>query len=252
VTDNAKPAKYFVRFSQDEDFDKISAFYDVNSHKNVLKREHDLMKQLTEDGAVVIVEDEKGNIVAASITYAHKAKDEHGVEHIQWQELGTTRCVLNGYPGLFDAMIAMQTLRAFLVEPPDNMFVAQMETTPVQNLAKKLGWRAMGEDPPDAMLEAKKKTVSDGHATKNDWYVCGMEALPTMAKWMEATIENPVITNKKTGQQIELDFTKSSFFNMFKDEIKNLAARDFGDVNKPDRDQSMHQRRDKWLKKFFR
>lgn len=249
---DAKPPKYFIRFSQDADFDKISDFYDLNSHKNVLKRQTELMKQLTEDGAVVIVEDEKGKIVAASITYAHSAKDEHGVEHIKWQELGTTRCVLNGYPGLFDAMIAMQTLRAFLVEPPDNMFVAQMETTPVQNLAKKLGWREMGSEPSDDMLEAKKKTVTHGHATKNDWYVCGMEALPTMAKWMENAVDNPVVTNKKNGEQIELDFSKSSFFNMFKDEIKNLANRDFGDVNAPDKNQNMHQRRDKWLKKFFR
>ncbi|MBL8711435.1 MAG: hypothetical protein JNM12_00940 [Alphaproteobacteria bacterium] len=249
---DVKPPKYFIRFSQDADFDKISDFYDLNSHKNVLKRQTELMKQLTEDGAVVIVEDEKGKIVAASITYAHSAKDEHGVEHIKWQELGTTRCVLNGYPGLFDAMIAMQTLRAFLVEPPDNMFVAQMETTPVQNLAKKLGWRELGGDPSDDMLEAKKKTVTHGHATKNDWYVCGMEALPTMAKWMENAVDNPVVTNKKTGEQIELDFSKSSFFNMFKDEIKNLANRDFGDVNTPDKNQNMHQRRDKWLKKFFR
>lgn len=246
-----KPTKYFIRFSQAEDFDRIWDFYDINAHKNVLKREHDLMKQLAEDGSIVLVEDEKGKIVAASITYSHKAKDEHGVEHVKWLELGTTRCVLNGYPGLFDAMIAMQTLRSFLVEPPENMFVAQMETTPVQNLAKKLGYREMGE-PSEAMLRAKEKTVSNGHATTNDWYVCGMEGLPIMAKWMEAAVENPILTSKKTGEQIEIDFSKSSFFNMFKDEIKNLAARDFGDVNKPDRAQNMRARRDKWLKNFFR
>src|SRR5476651_2251495 len=108
------PKKYFIRFSKTEDFDNISDFYDLNGHKNVLKRQTDLMKQLTEDGAVVIVEDDKGKIVAASITYAHKATGKDGVERIEWQELGTTRCVLNGYPGLFDAMITMQTLRAFL------------------------------------------------------------------------------------------------------------------------------------------
>jgi hypothetical protein len=245
--------KYYIRFSTTEDFDKILDFYDLNAHKNVLKRDHDLMKELAENGSVVLVEDEKGKIVAASITYSHKALDEHGVEHVQWLELGTTRCVLNGYPGLFDGMIAMQTLRAFLVEPPENMFVAQMETTPVQNLAKKLGWREMAGGPSEALLEAKVKTVSGGaHATRNDWYVCGIEGLPTMAKWMEKAIENPVVTNKKTGEQIELDFSRSTFFNMFKDEIKNLAGRDFGNVDTPDRDQNLRQRRDKWLKKFFR
>lgn len=247
-----KPEKYYIRFSLAEDFDRISDFYDLNSHKNVLKRQLDLMRQLADDGSIVLVEDEKGKIVAASITYAHTVADKNGVEHVEWLEIGTTRCVLNGYPGLFDAMIAMQTLRSFLVEPPENMFVAQMETTPVQNLAKKLGWRSMDGGPSAELLEAKKKTVTNGHATGNDWYVAGIESLPVTAKWMENAVDNPVLTNKKTGEKIELDFSKSTFFTMFRDEIKNLAKRDFGDVDNPDRNQNMHQRRDKWLKKFFR
>lgn len=249
---DAKPPKYFIRFSQEADFDKLSDFYDLNSHKNVLKREHDLMKKMTEDGAVILVEDEKGKIVAASITYAHMAKDERGVEHIKWQEVGTTRIALNGFSGIFDAMIALQGLRGFLVEPPDTTFVAQMETTPVQNLAGKLGWRKMEGGPPAELLAGKGKTVADGHATANDWYVFGIEAMPVAAKWLENAMKNPVLTNKKTGEQIELDFSKSTFVAMFKDEIKNLAARDFGDVDKPNPAQNLHQRRDVWLKKFFR
>jgi len=246
------PDKYYIRFSQTADFDKLSEFYDLNTHKNVLKRQIDLMKQLTEDGAVVLVEDEKGKIVAASITYAHKVTGKDGVEHVEWQELGTTRCILNGYPGLFDVMIAMQTLRAFLVEPPENIFVAQMETAPVQNLAHSLGWRRIDGGPSQALLDAKGKTVSSGHATNNDWFMCGLEGLPTMAKKMEKIIADPVIEHRKTGEKIELDLGKSSFFNMFKDEILQLAKKDFGDVEKPDQKQSVHQSRDKWLKKFFR
>jgi hypothetical protein len=254
MTDAKKPAKYFIRFSQAEDFDKISEFYDLNAHKNVRKREHDLIKHLAEDGAVILVEDEKGRIVASSITYAHKGLDDKGVEHVMWQELGTTRCVLNGYTGIFDAMIAMQALRAFLVEPPENMFVSQMHTSAVQGLAGKLGWRRAAEVPP-GLMEAKKSTVAPedlGAVSTNNWFVFGMEGMPVAAKWLENAVENPVLTNKKTGEQIELDFSKSTFFTMFKDEIKNLAARDFGDVEKPDQKQSMRQRRDLWLKKHFR
>lgn len=252
MTGEKKPEKYYVRFSKTSDFTKISEFYDLNAHKNVLKREVDLMKKMTEEGNVVLVEDEHGKIVAASITYPHRAKDEHGVEHIQWHEVGTTRIALNGYQGIFDAMIAMQTLRGFLVEPPDNMFVAQMETTPVQNLAKKLGWREIPGGASAEMLEAKSHTVTNGHATSNDWYCFGMEAMPVAAKWLENALENPVFAHKKGGADIELDFSRSTFVQMFKDEIKNLSKRDFGDVNKPDAKQSMHQRRDKWLKNFFR
>ncbi|MDE1152640.1 MAG: hypothetical protein PW788_08900 [Micavibrio sp.] len=247
-----QPKKYFVRFSNANDFDKISDFYDLNSHKNVLKRQTELMEKLTEDGAVIIIEDEKGTIVASSITYAHKTTDKDGVEHVNWQEIGTTRSVLNGFPGVFDAMIAMQTLRAFLVEPPEKTFAAQMETLPVQTLAGKLGWRRLQGDPPEKLLEGKAKTVADGHATDNDWFILGLEGLPTMAKWMEKTMDNPVLENKKTGEKIELDFSKSTFFKMFSYEIRNLAKRDFGDINTPDPQQNVKSSRDKWLKNFFR
>jgi len=251
VTD-AKPPKYFIRFSQETDFNKVAAFYDINAHENVLKRENDLIRKMVDDGAVIIVEDEKGTIVASSITWPHKVTDANGVEQTKWHELGTTRCVLNGYPGLFDAMIAIQSLRSFLVEPPENVFVARMLTTPVQGLARKLGWREMQGEVPQDLVDSRLKTFSGGDPALDNWFVFGMEGMPVAAKWLENTLENPVLTNKKTGEQIELDFTKSTFVMMFKDEIKNLAARDFGDVNKPDQSQNLHQRRDKWLKKFFR
>ncbi len=247
------PKKYYVRFSNAQDFDKISDFYDLNAHKNVLKRQSDLMEKLATDGAIVLVEDDKGNIVASSITYPHSVTDANGVDVVKWQELGTTRAVLNGFPGMFDAMITMQALRAFLVEPPENTFVAQMHTLPVQTMAGKLGWRRMPDAPEQALLDAKGKTVPDAKAvTSDNWFICGIEALPTMAKWMEKTMDSPVLENKKTGEKIELDFSKSSFFTMFKDEIRALAKRDFGDVNTPDPKQNVHQRRDKWLKNFFR
>jgi len=250
VTD--QPKKYFVRFSSANDFDKISDFYDLNSHKNVRKRPQELMKQLAADGAVVLIEDEQGAIVAASITYAQKTTDKDGQDHVSWQEIGTTRAVLNGYPGLFDAMIAMQTLRAFLVEPPEKTFVAQMKTIPVQTMAGKIGWRPMEGVPPQELLDAKRDTIDGGEVTTDHWYICGMEALPTIAKWMEKTMDNPVLENKKTGDKIELDFSKSTFFKMFSDEIRNLAKRDFGDIDKPDPQQNVKSRRDKWLKSFFR
>jgi len=249
-----EPKKYYIRFSTANDYDKIMEFYDDNAHKSVRKRQQDLMKQLAEDGAIVLIEDDKGAIVAASITYPHKVTDKNGIERVQWQEIGTTRIVLNGFPGLFDAMVTMQLLRAFLVEPPEGVFVAQMHTAPVQGMADKLGWRRLA-DMPDGLMDAKIKTVDPAdvpNLSTGNWFIGGVEALPVMAKWMENALKNPVFTNKKTGEKIELDFSKSTFFNMFKDEIKNLATRDFGDVDKPDLKQNVQQRRNQWLKKFFR
>ena len=80
------PKKYFIRFSVEEDFDRISEFYDLNAHKNVLKREHDLMKQLTTDGAVVLVEDEKGQIVAAHPYSGEKLNWDLRASADNWQK----------------------------------------------------------------------------------------------------------------------------------------------------------------------
>jgi hypothetical protein len=248
------PEKYYIRFANKEDFDKIVEFYDLNAHKNVRKREQALMKTLAEDGAVILIEDAKGKIVAASITYPHKATDDKGNEVVKWQEMGTTRIVLNGYPGLFDAMITMQTLRAFLVEPPTSTFVAQMHTAPVQGLAGKLGWRPM-DTLPEGLMDAKKKSMDAADIPKlttDNWFLCGTEALPVMAARMVKSIENPVLENKKTGEKIELDYSRSTFFKLFGDEIKALAAKDFGDVDKPNVKQNVQRRRDRWLKDFFR
>jgi len=248
------PKKLFIRFSNANDFDNIMEFYELNAHKNVRKRQSDLMKQLAEDGAVVLIEDEQGKIVAASMTYPHKTPDKAGVERVQWQEIGTTRIVLNGYPGLFDAMITMQTLRAFLVEPPDSTFVAQMHTAPVQGMAEALGWRPMPVMP-DGLMDAKIRSVDPGdvpNLSANNWYLCGMEALPTMAARMVKSIDDPILENKKTGEKIELDYSRSTFFKLFGPEIRVLANKTYGDVEKPDTAQSVRQRRDRWLKNFFR
>ncbi len=252
VTD--APKKLFIRFSNASDHDNLMEFYELNAHKNVRKREQALMKQLIEDGAVVLIEDAGGQIVAASMTYPHKTIDKGGVERVQWQEVGTTRIVLNGYPGLFDAMITMQTLRAFLVEPPESTFVAQMHTAPVQGMAEALGWRRMSVMPQD-LMDAKIRSVDPADAANvnaNNWYVCGLEALPTMATRMVKSIDDPILENKKTGERIELDYSRSTFFKLFGPEIRVLANKTYGDVEKPDEQQNVRQRRDKWLKNFFR
>lgn len=248
------PKKYFVRFSKVEDEQKILDFYDLNAHQNVRKRETDILRNRIEDGSVVLIEDEQGTIVASSITYPHKTTDAAGEERTKWQEVGSTRIVLNGYPGLFDAMVTMQVLRTFLVEPPEDRLVARMHTEPVQKMAEKLGWRRFTA--PEELIHLQKKSVNPNDqstaAPDVNWFHAGIETLPVMAAWMVKTLENPVLENRKTGEKIQLDFSKSSFFNMFEEEIRHLAKRDFGSPDTPDMKKGVQQSRDKWLKKFFR
>jgi hypothetical protein len=129
-----------------------------------------------------------------------------------------------------------------------------MHTTPVQTMAGKLGWRRM-EEIPEGLMEAKINSVDPADVpalSKNNWFLCGVEALPEMAKRMAKTLDDPILENKKTGEKIQLDFSKSSFFRLFSPEIRELANKDYGDVDKPNAKQNVRRRRDKWLKDFFR
>ena len=104
-----KPKKFYVRFSREADFDKICDFYDLNAHKNVRKRHEELIKKLVKDGAVILIEDEDGKIVASSVSYPHKVADKEGIERVQWQEIGSTRVVLRVRP-ITASLLKLSTL----------------------------------------------------------------------------------------------------------------------------------------------
>lgn len=247
-----QPKKYFVRLSKEDDFQKISEFYQRNTTDKLMKREADLIKQMASDGAIVMIEDTAGKVVAASISYAHTAPDANGVPQVNWQEVGTTQIELNGYPGLFDAMITMQVMRTFLVEPPEKFFVAMMEEGHVQKMAERLGWRRLEGGPEKALLDSQHKGAPSEPVSAHDWFMLGMEGMPAMAGRMIKVMDNPILENKKTGEKIELDFSKSSFFKMFEKEIRNLSGKTYGNADKPDLNDSVKKRRDEWLKHFFR
>lgn len=244
-----QPKKYFIRFSNVEDHDNIMKFYEQNPHKNVSARNEEMMKTLADNGSVTIIEDEKGTIVGASISYPLEGKD--GASANRWMELGTTRMVLNGYPGLFDAMIAMQVLRAYLVEPPDDRFVCQMEGSPVRKMAHKLGFRPLV--PSQELVDASDDTLNAEETCGFDkWYSAGPEALPVLAKFMRDVMDKPYLENPVTGDKITLDFNKSKFFKLFEEEIRNLADRDFGNPDTPDVKKGIAKNRQEWMRWYFK
>jgi hypothetical protein len=247
VTD--RPKKLFIRFSNVDDHEKIMDFYRANPHDNVSDRHEELMKKMADHGSVILIETEKGDIVGASISYPLPSEKDPNKQ--QWLEIGTTRIVLNGYPGMFDVMIAMQTLRAYLVEPPDDKFVCQMESPLVRKMAYKLGFRPL--QPSDELVRVSDKTVDATETCGYDnWYSAGPEALPVLAKLMRDVIDKPYIENPKTGDKITLDLSKSVFFKLFEPEIRDLAARDLGDPDKPNPAASISANRKEWMHKFFK
>jgi hypothetical protein len=228
MSETTPPQKIFVCFSKIEDLDRIMEFYDLNAHQNVRKRQRELIQKLADEGSVVFLEDEDKKIVAASITYPYTEKNTGS--KVIWQEIGTTRIVLNGYPGLFDLMTCLQALRSHLIEPPAECFVANMLTAPVQKMAEKLGWRAFV--PPQALLDAKvvylDYTSENNHNTKppsfDNWYQLPVDSYPILARAVVAAIDNPELTHYKNGDKILLDFSKTKTIEIFAENIRKLAA----------------------------
>lgn len=243
------PTKYYVRFSSHEDHDKIMAFYRENPHPNVKERNETLMQKLADDGSITLIEDQAGKIVGISISYPLSTQ-ENGEDVHKWTEIGSTRITLNGYPGLFDVMIAMQILRAYLVEPPEEKYVCKMDGAPVRAMAHNLGFRPF--IPSQEILDVKARTLMMPSAGTDNWYAGGREVLPVVAQRLLRTIDKPAVENVKNGQKIVLDFTRSNFFAMFEDEIRRVAGKDMGDVENPDASQGIASNRSKWMKRFFK
>lgn len=244
-----EPKKYFVRFSNIDDHDKLMEFYAANPHKNVCDRNEEMMRNLADNGSITIIEAEDGTIVGASISYPLMGENDPNSQ--KWLEIGTTRIVMNGYPGLFDVMIAMQTLRAYLVEPPEERFVCQMESPAVRKMAARLGFRPYM--PSDELVRVSDATLTvDESAGNEGWFSAGPEALPVLAKRMLEAIDQPHIAHLKTGEQIKLDFSKSKFFKVFEDEFRNLATRDFGNPDTPDYKTSIAKNRQSWMRWYFK
>ncbi len=247
-----EPKTYYIRMSEKVDIDRIVEFYKKNQHSNVRQRDLDILKERANHGSIVIIEDEDKNIVAASISYSHTV-EENGVESVKWVEVGSTRIAgLNGFPGVFDLMTTTQILRSYLVEPPENCFVAHMEHDVIQNLAERLGWRKI-DDSKD-IQNASDKTINntDIKDRSDDWYRFGVEGLPIMAKYMVDAWKKPVLTNEKTGEKIKISFEKSSLIKKFKYNIENLSKQDYGSVDKPDLSKGIRRHRDNWLIRRFR
>lgn len=194
----AEAKKYFARYSNADDFDRLMAFYKANPHKNVCDRNESLMRELVDNGSVTMIQSaETGEVMAASISYPLKGED--GISQ-KWLEIGTTRSVLNGYPGLFDIMIAMQVMRAYLVEPPQERFVCQMESAAVRKMADHLGFRPY--TPSDELVRVSDATVNATETSGfENWYSAGPEALPIVAKRLIEAFDNGYIMPTNIGAE---------------------------------------------------
>jgi hypothetical protein len=246
-----EPTRYYARFSEAKDYDKLMEFYDSNQHKNVWKRDPALMKEMIDQSNVVFLEDEAGKIVASSITYPYYITDADGKKDLKWYEIGTLRSALHGF-GLIDALVPMQTLRSFIVNPPSDRFLAHMETTQVQGMAKALGFRAF--EPVKEIFNTKaamNPSYKDNPGLTHGWHRGGIEAMPVMARALVKFFDNPVIENEHTGEKIVIDFSRSNFCQTFEPAIRKLAATNLGDIDNQDLAKSVKQEEKKLVNAYF-
>ncbi|MDD9899559.1 MAG: hypothetical protein OXT65_01105 [Alphaproteobacteria bacterium] len=242
--------RYYPRFSRDGDYDKLINFYEGHPHQSILKRNAPLIKKMIDEGTVIMLENKDGDIIAASVTYPYAAKNAAGNDNVKWQEVGTLRSAVGGF-GLVDALVSLQTLRTFLVEPPSDRFIARMDDAPVQKMGKRLGFREFA--PVKEVFNLKAAMVpEDAHAPKHEnWYQLGIEGMPVVAQAAAKLLDNPVLQNKRTGEKIMLDFSRSNFCRRFGEEIRALAAADLGDIEKPDMSKGIRREQKNLIAHFY-
>ena len=148
--------------------------------------------------------------------------------------LGSTRVALDGI-GLAKVLTSAQVLRAYLLEPPNDRFVMEIV---VGNDHSKHVYTKMGATPfeiPPGLHEKVKSTVAPGSGQAPvEWFQMGVEIMPEFARSLLDFQKNPVIQNKKTKEEYELDFSRCVLLGQFSAEVKDLALKDFGDIRNPD------------------
>lgn len=252
---SGKPEKFYVRFSTKEDAEKIKKFYLDNQHHNVRTRQEKMLGERIQDGDVVLIENEAGDIVGASVMYPLHGKDKNGRDVVKWQEVGTLRVIKNGYAGLFNILISTQILRTMLVEPPEERIVAKINPA-VWPLAQGIGaarWTPT-QEVIDSATSTKIPVPGSGDPTEN-WIQVTREAMPKVAKSLLYVYDNPLLKHKgykENGQQIEISFERMKFVGKFYEELKILSGKDFGAPDKADPQQELLAAQKRWLKRTMR
>jgi hypothetical protein len=225
--------KLFVRFSTAQDEKAIFDFYAQNQHQFVFQRDPAVWKERIASGAVTLIHDDTGKIVASSIAYPIIKKDANGNDVHEWTELGSARVQLDGI-GLARPLISALVLRAYLLEPPNDRFVLEIV---LGNSHSKHVFTKMGATPyniPPELQQKVKATIAAGSGQAPvEWFQMGAELMPVLAQNILDCIKNPIVKNQKTGEEYEFDFSRCPLITQFKTELQDLAAKNFGDPKQP-------------------
>jgi hypothetical protein len=238
--------KLYVRFSTAQDEQKIFDYYTQNEHEFVAKRDPDIWKERIASGAVTLIEDENGAIVASSISYPLMTKDENGNAAHTWSEIGSVRVTLDGI-GLFKTLLSAHVMRAYMMEPPDDRFAIEIVIGNEHSKHVFLKEGATEWQIPQELRELVEDTLSPDDTTGAvEWFQLGVESMPHFAQALLHQEANPRLVNKKTGEEYELDFSKCVLTTTLHDALEKLSGQDFGDAKKPQMKHGLKKFRDKF------
>lgn len=233
--------KLYVRFSTPADEKAIFDFYASNQHAYVFQRDAAVWKERISAGAVTLIEDAQGKIVASSISYPIVVKDAKGDPDHKWTEIGSTRVSLDGI-GLFKTLLSAQILRAFLLEPPSDRFALEIVLANAHSKHVFLKNGATPFDIPPELSQQVMATVTDTSGQKVEWFQLGIETIPQFARNLLDAAASPKVVQAATGEEYEIDFSKCALMTAFRQEVGQLAREDFGNAKKPDMTRGLKRR----------
>jgi hypothetical protein len=233
--------KLYVRFSTAADEKAVFDFYDEHPDPFISKRDPEVWKERIASGAVTMIHDEDGKILAAAISYPLMKTTEEGEAH-KWTEIGSV-LVARKNIGLFQHLVSSQVMRAWMLEPPEDRFVLDIVKTNdhSQHVFGKIG--ATTFTPPDDLQEAFMKTITKVAGPLN-WYQIGVEAVPQFARNVLRAAQGAKVADPNTKEEFELDYSRNVLVTRFGDALKEVAGQDFGDKMAPDPAQTIKSRRD--------
>jgi hypothetical protein len=223
----------YVRFSTGADLGRIVDFYNNNKSPYVFPREAAVWKERAEAGAVTLIEDDHGRIVASSISYPIIVPDADGNPVHKWTEIGSTLIALDG-AGLFRTLISAQVLRATLLEPPTDGFVLEIVVSNARSIEvfEKVGGKPF-DVPPDLFAVVQETFTAESKKRDVRWFHLGADDTPALANNIIDTWQHPDITRRTDGQRFRVDFSRNALQTLFLDDVKKLAGKGAVSAKKP-------------------
>lgn len=214
----------FLRQAVSADEAAVFEFYRNNTHPYVFGRDPDVWRERIANGAVTMIEDGAGQIVAAAIGYPVVVPDSTGApEHI-WSEVGSVNVALK-HSGLFTPMVAALVLRAYFLEPPAERFVAEIKAANEhsKHVFQKDGWRKfeISDDMRDKIFAT---VVPEDRDVTNEWFYIDAGTIPQLAQYLLAHIDNPSLTAQNCGCAFDIDFSRSLLATDFRAELSRVAG----------------------------